>query len=98
MTTKKVHKISLVKNHLALVKELLRKCEIACFGTQKCVLGGSEGSKHQKNAFFFAFLVTQGPTILVDIFFPFAKKYPKITAIKTLRKNRYSFFEQRSAF
>ena len=36
----------------------------ACFGTQKCVLGGSEGSKHQKNAFFFAFLVTQGPTIL----------------------------------
>ena len=54
--------------------------------------------QNTKKKRFFAFLVTQGPTILVDIFFPFAKKYPKITAIKTLRKNRFSFFGQRSAF
>ena len=92
-------KQNLVKNRLALVKELLRKCENMSVLVHKSAFWVVLKGQNTKILRFFAFLVTQGPTFLGEFFFsPLRKKMKKITAFRTLRRNRYSIFGQRSAF
>ena len=47
---------------------------------------------------FFALLVSQGHTIFGEFFFHLCEKKLKNHGYKNAKKNRYSFFGQKSAF
>ena len=64
----------------------------ACFGTQKCVLGGSEGSKHQKNAFFLHFWSPKDPLFWLIFFFSLCEKIPKNHGYKNAKEKSIFIF------